>query len=97
MTEHAFYTLSISTAAALLAYIGLWSGLQTFNANPTKRFRRIWLKLSMYYAAYTMPFWAALLIVGCLQDMLGQLSLPLVLITLLAMTCLLYTSPSPRD
>ena len=91
MTEHAFYTLSISTAAALLAYIGLWSGLQTFNANPTKRFRRIWLKLSMYYAAYTMPFWAALLIVGCLQDMLGQLSLPLVLITLLAMTLYFYT------
>lgn len=91
MTEHAFYTLSISTAAALLAYIGLWSGLQTFNANPTKRFRRIWLKLSMYYAAYTMPFWAALLIVGCLQDRLGQLSLPLVLITLLAMTLYFYT------
>jgi len=91
MTEHAFYTLSISTAAALLAYIGLWSGLQMFNANPTKRFRRIWLKLSMYYAAYTMPFWAALLIVGCLQDRLGQLSLPLVLITLLAMTLYFYT------
>lgn len=94
MTEHAFYTLSISTAAALLAYIGLWSGLQTFNANPTKRFMRIWLKLALYYAAYTMPVWALLLVIGWSQDMLpilAQLSLPLVLVAIFAMGFYFYT------
>lgn len=91
MTDHAFYTLSISTAAALLAYIVLWSGLQTFNANPTKRFMRIWFKLLLYYAAYTMPVWAALLLVGWMQGLLAPLSLPLVLIALSAMTLYFYT------
>ena len=91
MTDHTFYTLSISTAAALLAYIGLWSVLQTFNVNPTKRFLGIWLKLSLYYAAYTMPVWAALLIVGWWQGMLAPLSLPLVLMALLTMVFYFYT------
>ena len=94
MTDHALYILSISTIAVLLAYIILWSGLQTFNANPTKRFMRIWLKLALYYAAYTMPVWALLLVIGWSQDMLpilAQLSLPLVLVAVFAMGFYFYT------
>lgn len=94
MTDHALYILSISTTAVLLAYIVLWSGLQTFNANPTKRFMRIWLKLALYYAAYTMPVWALLLVIGWSQDMLpilAQLSLPLVLVAVFAMGFYFYT------
>lgn len=94
MTDHALYILSISTTAVLLAYIILWSGLQTFNANPTKRFMRIWLKLALYYAAYTMPVWALLLVIGWSQDMLpilAQLSLPLVLVAIFAMGFYFYT------
>ena len=94
MTDHALYILSISTTAVLLAYIILWSGLQTFNANPTKRFMRIWLKLALYYAAYTMPVWALLLVIGWSQDMLpilAQLSLPLVLVAVFAMGVYFYT------
>lgn len=94
MTDHALYILSISTVAVLLAYIILWSGLQTFNANPTKRFMRIWLKLALYYAAYTMPVWALLLVIGWSQEMLpilAQLSLPLVLVAVFAMGFYFYT------
>ena len=94
MTDHALYILSISTTAVLLAYIILWSGLQTFNANPTKRFMRIWLKLALYYAAYTMPVWALLLVIGWSQDMLPilpQLSLTLVLVAVFAMGFYFYT------
>ncbi|MGP5174618.1 hypothetical protein [Psychrobacter immobilis] len=94
MTDHALYILSISTTAVLLAYIVLWSGLQTFNANPTKRFMRIWLKLALYYAAYTMPVWALLLVIGWSQDMLPilpQLSLTLVLVAVFAMGFYFYT------
>ena len=94
MTDHALYILSISTTAALLAYIILWSGLQTFNANPTKRFMRIWFKLALYYAAYTMPFWALLLVIGWSQavsPILVQLSLPLVLVAVFAMGFYFYT------
>ncbi|MCG3873468.1 hypothetical protein [Psychrobacter sp. Ps7] len=94
MTDHALYILSISTTAVLLAYIILWSGLQTFNANPTKRFMRIWFKLALYYAAYTMPFWALLLVIGWSQavsPILAQLSLPLVLVAIFAMGFYFYT------
>lgn len=94
MTDHAFYILSTSTAAALLAYIVLWSGLQTFNANPTKRFLRIWIKLVLYYAAYTMPFWAVLLLLGWSQDtlpMLAQTSVSFVLSAVLAMGLYFFT------
>jgi|26BtaG_2_1085354.scaffolds.fasta_scaffold16207_2 predicted MPP superfamily phosphohydrolase len=94
MTDQDFYALSISTAAALLAYILLWSGLQTFNANPTKRFMRIWLKLALYYAAYTMPVWALLLVIDWwhgLPPMLAQLSAPLILMIVLAMGLYFYT------
>lgn len=94
MTDHALYILSISTTAVLLAYIILWSGLQTFNANPTKRFMRIWFKLALYYAAYTMPVWALLLVIGWSQDtlpILAQLSLPLVLVAVFAMGFYFYT------
>lgn len=94
MTDHAFYILSTSTAAALLAYIVLWSGLQTFNANPTKRFLRIWIKLMLYYAAYTMPVWAALLILGWAQEtssMLAQTSASLVFLAVLAMGLYFFT------
>ncbi|WP_413189838.1 hypothetical protein [Psychrobacter sp. AT9] len=94
MTDHAFYTLSITTAAALLAYIILWSGLQTFNANPTKRFLRIWSKLTLYYAAYTMPVWALLLVIGRAQEvtpLLAQLSPSVVLMATIAMGLYFYT------
>lgn len=94
MTDHALYILSISTTAVLLAYIILWSGLQTFNANPTKRFMRIWFKLALYYAAYTMPVWALLLVIGWSQavsPILAQLSLPLVLVAVFAMGFYFYT------
>ncbi len=82
MTDPALHTLITTTSAALLAYIALWSGLQTFNANPTKRFMRIWVKLALYYAAYTMPVWVILLIMVWSQElmpMLAQLSLSAVL------------------
>lgn len=94
MTDHVFYILSTSTAAALLAYIVLWSGLQTFNANPTKRFLRIWIKLILYYAAYTMPVWAVLLILGWLQETLPtllQTSVSLVFMAVLAMGLYFFT------
>jgi len=94
MTDHALYILGISTTAVLLAYIILWSGLQTFNANPTKRFMRIWFKLALYYAAYTMPVWALLLVIGWSQEMLpilAQLSLPLVLVAVFTMGFYFYT------
>ena len=95
MTDHALYTLSITIAAALLAYIILWSVLQTFNANPTKRFLRIWSKLLLYYAAYTMPFWALLLVIGRMQEvtpMLAQLSPNVVLMAVIAMGLYFYTA-----
>lgn len=94
MTDHALHILSTSTAAALLAYIVLWSGLQTFNANPTNRFLRIWIKLILYYAAYTMPVWIVLLILGWLQEtlpMMVQISVPLLLMAILVMGLYFYT------
>ncbi|MEN8625290.1 hypothetical protein [Psychrobacter proteolyticus] len=94
MTDPALHTLITTTSAALLAYIALWSGLQTFNANPTKRFLRIWVKLALYYAAYTMLVWAILLIIVWSQDlipMLGQLSLFAVLMAILMMGLYFYT------
>lgn len=94
MTDHAIYTLGIIIATALLAYVVLWSCLQTFNANPSKRFMRIWPKLALYYAAYTMPLWALLLIIGWVQNvtpLLGSLSLPAVLMAVIAMGLYFYT------
>ncbi|WP_394209905.1 hypothetical protein [Psychrobacter piscatorii] len=94
MTNPALYTLIISVAAALLAYIALWSGLQTFNTNPTNRFMRIWFKLALYYAAYTMPIWAVLLVVvwsSELTPMLAQLSWAIVLTSVLLMGLYFYT------
>jgi predicted MPP superfamily phosphohydrolase len=94
MTDPALYTLIISVAVALLAYIALWSGLQTFNTNPTNRFMRIWLKLALYYAAYTMPIWAVLLVIVWSQDlapMLAQLSWVLVLMAISTMGLYFYT------
>ncbi|MEH6668146.1 MAG: hypothetical protein V7689_10355, partial [Psychrobacter sp.] len=94
MTDPALHTLITTTSAALLAYIALWSGLQTFNANPTKRFMRIWVKLALYYAAYTMPVWAVLLIMVWSQElmpMLAQLSLSAVLMAILMMGLYFYT------
>lgn len=94
MTDHVFYILSTSTAAALLAYIVLWSGLQTFNANPTKRFLRIWIKLILYYAAYTMPVWMVLLILGWLQKtlpMMLQDSVVLLVVAIFALGLYFYT------
>lgn len=74
MTDHHTYVLGIITASALLAYVILWSGLQTFNANPTNRFMRIWIKLILYYAAYTMPMWALLIVIGWAQQVTPLLS-----------------------
>lgn len=94
MTDHVLYILGISTTAALLAYIVLWSGLQTFNANPTKRFIPIWCKLALYYAAYTMPVWAVLLVIGWSLEVLpilSQLSLSLILMSVFAMGLYFYT------
>lgn len=94
MTDPALHTLITMTSAGLLAYIALWSGLQTFNANPTNRFMRIWVKLALYYAAYTMPVWAVLLIMVWSQDLmpiLVQLSLPVVLMAILMMGLYFYT------
>ncbi len=93
MTDHAFYILSTSTAAALLAYIVLWSGLQTFNANPTKRFLRIWVKLILYYAAYTMPVWIVLLVLGWLQKTLPMMqdSVSFLVLAILVMGLYFYT------
>lgn len=93
MTDHAIYTLCIITATALLSYVVLWSCLQTFNANPSKRFMRIWPKLALYYAAYTMPFWILLLVIGWIQEvtlMLGSLSLLVVLMAVIAMGLYFY-------
>ena len=94
MIDHAIYTLSIMTALALLAYVILWSGLQTFNANPSKRFMRIWPKLALYYAAYTMPIWTLLLVVNWVDNqtsVLAQLSPPSVLVAIIAMGLYFYT------
>ncbi|WP_299186047.1 hypothetical protein [uncultured Psychrobacter sp.] len=94
MIDHTIYTLSMLIATALLAYVVLWSGLQTFNANPSKRFMRIWPKLALYYAAYTMPIWALLLVIDRTQNVtsvVAQLPLPLVLIALAAMGLYFYT------
>ncbi|MBI0425888.1 hypothetical protein [Psychrobacter sp. NG27] len=96
MTDPALHTLIVYTSAALLAYTVLWSGLQTFNANPTNRFMRIWLKLALYYAAYTMPFWAVLLMMVWSQDsvsvsVLGQMPLSLLLVALSLMGLYFYT------
>lgn len=94
MTDHVLYILSISTSAALLAYIVLWSILQTFNAHPTKRFLRIWIKLLLYYAAYTMPVWIVLMVIGWSQNVLpvlAALSAPSLLIAIFAMGLYFYT------
>ncbi|WP_350561997.1 hypothetical protein [Psychrobacter sp. CAL346-MNA-CIBAN-0220] len=94
MIDHAIYTLCITTATALLAYVILWSGLQTFNANPSKRFRRIWPKLALYYAAYTMPIWALLLMVSWvlnLTPLFGSLSVLAVSGAMLMMALYFYT------
>lgn len=94
MTDYVLYILGISTSAALLAYIVLWSILQTFNANPTKRFLRIWVKLVLYYAAYTMPVWIVLMVIGWSQNMLpvlAQLSVPSLLLAIFVMAMYFYT------
>ena len=94
MTDPALYTLIVTVAATLLAYIALWSGLQTFNTDPTNRFMRIWLKLALYYAAYTMPIWAVLLLLGWTNDLtpvLAELSGVMVFITILLMGLYFYT------
>ncbi|MBF0657421.1 hypothetical protein IPZ60_01565 [Psychrobacter sp. NG25] len=94
MTDHVLYILGISTSAALLAYIVLWSILQTFNANPTKRFLRIWVKLILYYAAYTMPVWIVLMVIGWSQNMLpvlAALSVPSLLLAIFATGMYFYT------
>ena len=94
MTDPALYTLIVSIAATLLAYIALWSGLQTFNTDPTNRFMRIWFKLALYYTAYTMPVWALLLLLGwsnALTPMLAQLSWVIVSIAILLMGLYFYT------
>ncbi|MGM8885065.1 hypothetical protein ACS8FD_03910 [Psychrobacter sp. 1U2] len=94
MTEPLITTLTTTTAVVLLAYIVLWSWLQTFNANPTKRFVAIWLKLILYYAAYTMPFWAVLTVVGWtygLTPKLMGLTTSAVLFILVAMGLYFYT------
>lgn len=93
MTDHAIYILNIITAMALLAYVILWSGLQTFNANPTKRFMQIWLKLALYYAAYTMPVWALLMFVSLqnIMPMLGHLSWMVLAIAVVFMSLYFYT------
>ncbi len=94
MIDHAIHTLSIITATALLTYVILWSGLQTFNANPSKRFMRIWPKLALYYAAYTMPIWALLLLVNWANNVTfvfaSLSSLTIVMITI-AMGLYFYT------
>ncbi|MBE0442611.1 MULTISPECIES: hypothetical protein [unclassified Psychrobacter] len=95
MTDHVFYILCISTSAALLAYIVLWSVLQTFNASVTKRFMRIWVKLLLYYTAYTMPVWIVWLVLGWSQDVLpvlAQLSASSVLIAILVMGLYFYAA-----
>lgn len=94
MSDHAIYTLSFTVAVALLTYVILWSGLQTFNVNPTKRFMRIWLKLALYYAAYTMPMWALLTVIGWSQNvsaLFDHLLLPVVLGAVILMMLYFYT------
>lgn len=94
MTDHLTYLLGIIIAAALLAYVLLWSGLQTFNANPTKRFMRIWVKLALYYAAYTMPIWALLIVVGWMQQVapiLSSLSVWMLLAIVIVLGLYFYT------
>lgn len=94
MTEPLIDTLTTTTAVILLAYVVLWSWLQTFNANPTKRFVAIWLKLILYYAAYTMPFWALLTLVGWtygLTPKLMGLTTSAVLFILIAMGLYFFT------
>lgn len=94
MIDHAIYTLSIITATALLAYVILWSGLQTFNANPSKRFMRIWPKLALYYAAYTMPIWALLLVFNWISHEasgFAPLSSPTIMLAMIAMGLYFYT------
>ncbi|WP_367109655.1 hypothetical protein [uncultured Psychrobacter sp.] len=94
MIDHPIYTLGIIIATMLVAYVILWSGLQTFNANPSKRFMRIWPKLALYHAAYTMPIWALLLIAGWATNvtpMLGQSSLLWILLCIAVMGLYFYT------
>lgn len=94
MIDHAIHTLSIITATALLTYVILWSGLQTFNANPSKRFMRIWPKLALYYAAYTMPVWVLLLLVNWVNNatsVFAPLSSLTVMMIVIAMGLYFYT------
>lgn len=94
MIDHAIQTLGIIVATVLLAYVILWSALQTFNANPSKRFMRIWSKLILYYAAYTMPIWALLLLLGWATKTipaLVDLSLLGVLLPIAALLLYFYT------
>lgn len=94
MTDHAIYSLCITVAIVLLGYVVLWSGLQTFNANPTRRFMRIWPKLALYYAAYTMPVWALLLGVVWIKDLtplIGELSWQMFTVCLMLLALYFFT------
>lgn len=54
--------LCIIISVLMVTYVVLWSLLQTFNANPLQRFIWVWAQLGLYYAAFTMPWWAILAI-----------------------------------
>lgn len=72
MVNHVVSTLAGIISILMMVYVGLWSLLQTFNANPLQHFLRVWAQLFLYYAGFTMPWWALLAIAA---GLIGKLPL----------------------
>lgn len=58
MVNHILSHASLIISILMVGYVVLWALLQTFNANPLHHFPRVWAQLVLYYAAFTMPWWA---------------------------------------
>ncbi|WP_131668513.1 hypothetical protein [Psychrobacter pygoscelis] len=71
MVHPVLYNLCSIVSVLMMTYVVLWSLLQTFNANPLQRFMWVWAQLILYYAAFTMPWWALMALATAIGGMLA--------------------------
>ncbi|CAM4138550.1 hypothetical protein PSAR109036_11020 [Psychrobacter arenosus] len=79
MANHVMNHASLIISSLMVGYVVLWSLLQTFNANPLHRFARVWAQLILYYAAFTMPWWALLALYAAITGLLPSLAAALLI------------------
>ena len=79
MVNHILYHASTSISILMLVYVVLWALLQTFNANPLHHFTRVWAQLVLYYAAFTMPWWALMALYAAIVGLIPSLGAALLI------------------